>query len=34
MKKVFSMLMALVLVLGGTALYETELTYEGKVVDG
>lgn len=34
MKKVFAMLMALVLVLGGTALAETELTYEGKVVAG
>ena len=34
MKKVFAILMALVLVLGGTALAETELSYEGKVVAG
>ena len=34
MKKVFAMLMVLVLVLGGTALAETQLTYDGVVVAG
>ena len=34
MKKVFAMLVVLVLVLGGTALAETDLSYEGKVVAG
>ena len=34
MKKVFAMLMVLVLVLGGTAMAETQLTYDGTVVAG
>ena len=34
MKKVFAMLMVLVLVLGGTAMAETQLTFDGKVVAG
>ena len=34
MKKVFALLIALTLVLGSTALAETGLSYEGKVVAG